>query len=154
MIILGTWIPEDSANPHMEICHAFVYRWLIGRGRMAIAPTVDPMTGPFNGGAMGPVLWPHGVARRAVRAGGVNAVRAGDIIGFFDTAGALAHSMIAETPTTWVGANNQGCFGTGTGRTRIQNVYTNANPPLGWTDGAGNRFTTMGGPVTVFCRTP
>ena len=89
-----------------------------------------------------------------VRVNGVNQVSAGDIVGFFDANGALAHSMIAETATDWVGANNHGCFGTGTGRTRIANVYDNANPPLGWNDDQGSQFNTMGGAVDVVFRTP
>lgn len=151
MIVLGTWVPDDSANPHMEICHAFVYRWLIGRGNMVASPHSDPMTGPFNGEAMKPVLWAN--TGQPARVGGVNQVAPGDIVGFFDNAGGLVHSMIAETATQWVGANNQGCFGTGTGRTTVPDAYAN-NPPLGWTDALGNTFNTMGGPVTVNYRTP
>jgi hypothetical protein len=56
MMLLGTWVPDDAANPHAEICHAFVYRWLIGRGRMLASPNSDPMNGPFNGAVMGPIL--------------------------------------------------------------------------------------------------
>ncbi|WP_270937955.1 hypothetical protein [Falsiroseomonas oryzae] len=152
MILLNTWVPEDAANPHMEICHAFVYRWLIGRGRMLAHATSDPMTGPFNGQVMRPILWPNG--GQPVRVAGVNRVSAGDIVGFFAANGDLVHSMVAETPTQWVGANNQGCFGTGTGRTTVPNVYGVRPPVLGWLNLNDNTFQTMGGPVTVVYRTP
>jgi hypothetical protein len=87
---------------------------------------------------------------------GVNAVQAGDIVGFFD-AGGLVHSMVAETATQWVGANNQGCFGTGTGRTTVPAVYTVVPAPgfpLGWINLNDNQFQTMGGIATAFYRTP
>lgn len=155
MILLGTWVPENASNPHAEICHAFVYRWLIGRGRMLPHIASDPMGGPFNGAVMGPVLWPGGAAIGApVRVAGANAVAAGDIIGFFDANGGLVHSMVAETPVQWVGANNHGCFGTGTARTTIANVYAVMNPPIGWMNMNDNTFQTMGGPVTAHFRTP
>lgn len=155
MILLGTWVP-DTGHPHAEICHAFVYRWLIGRGILHPAPITDPdpVNGPFNGAAMQPILWPPGIARQAVRVAGINRVSTGDIIGFFDAYGALAHSMVAETPTQWVGANNQGCFGTGTGRTTVANVYTVRSPPVGWTDNNSNKLNSMGGAVYAYYRTP
>ena len=56
MMLLDTWVPDDSAAPHMEICHAFVYRWLIGRGRMVANAASDPMTGPFNGAVIASTL--------------------------------------------------------------------------------------------------
>lgn len=158
MILLGTWVPENAIAPHAEICHAFVYRWLIGRGRMVAQLGSDPMDGPFNGVAMSPILWPAGpAAGTAVRTAGVNAVAAGDIIGFFDNLGGLIHSMVAETPVQWVGANNQGCFGTGTARTTVPNVYAvmvAPGMPIGFNNVNDNTLHTMGGAVTAVFRTP
>jgi hypothetical protein len=154
-MLLDTWVPDDSANPHAEICHAFVYRWLIGRQKMSPDARSDPMTGPFNGAVMKPILWPTG--GQPVRVSGVNPVKSGDIVGFFAENGDLVHSMVAEGPTQWVSANNNGCFGTGTGRTTICNVYSQrceANLKLGWLDENGNLFKTMGGNCTVVFRTP
>src|SRR5262245_56339135 len=95
---------------------------------------VNKQTGPFNGRVMKPILWPQG--GQPVRVSGVNKVNAGDIIGFFDEQnGDLVHSMVAETPTQWVGANNTGCFGVPTGRTTIPNVYLvmpTPTAPVGW----------------------
>jgi hypothetical protein len=155
MMLPGTRVPEDAANPHAEICHAFVYRWLMGRQLMSPAEKPDPIDGPFNGTVMKPILWPEG--GKPVRVAGVNKVNPGDIVGFFDGNGALVHSMVAKTPTQWVGANNQGCFGTGTARTTIDNVYLKMKThdfPIGWADNIGNRFITMGGECTVVFRTP
>jgi len=132
MMLLYTWVPEDAANPHAEICHAFVYRWLIGCKLFSPTENTDPIDGPFNG-TMKPILWPEG--GKPVRVAGVNKVNAGDIVGFFDGNGAFVHSMVAETPTQWVGANNQGCFGTGTARTTIDNVCLKMKThdfPIGW----------------------
>jgi hypothetical protein len=152
MIVLGTWVPEDS-KPHMEICHAFVYRWLIGRGRIVVEKESDPVSGPFGGDVMKPILFPtNGLP---VRTGGVNHVKAGDIVGFFDDNDALIHSMIAETETRWVGANNHGCFGTGTGRSTIADAYAVRHPPgpMGWVDNTSHRFKSMGGVILRARRT-
>jgi hypothetical protein len=155
MMLLDTWVPDDSAKPHAEICHAFVYRWLIGRQKMSPDARSDPVTGPFNGAVMNPILWPAG--GQPVRVAGVNQVKAGDIVGFFAANGDLVHSMVAETPTQWVGANNTGCFGVPTGRRTICNIYHQRFEPkdkLGWLDEDGNLFKTTGGDCTVVCRTP
>jgi hypothetical protein len=81
MMLLDTRVPDDSANPHAEICHAFVYRWLIGRKKILPDARSDPMTRPFNGVVMKPILWPAG--GHPVRVSSVNQVNAGDIVGFF-----------------------------------------------------------------------
>jgi hypothetical protein len=150
-IVCGTAVP-DHPNPHAEICHGFAYNWLIARGRLQAQPGIHATGGPFHAGAMQPVLW--AAPKQPVRVAGVNRVSAGDLIGFFDARGALVHTMIAETPTTWVGANNQGCFGTGTGRTTIANIYSRRAPPVGWADGNSNKVQSMGGPVYAYFRTP
>jgi hypothetical protein len=156
-MLLDTWVPDDSAKPDAEICHAFVYRWLIGRKKILPVEGVDPMTGPFNGTVMKPILWPEGEGVLPVRQAGINQVRPGDIIGFFDKNLALVHSMVAEAEEDWVGANNTGCFGTRTGRTKISNVYLKMRTndyPIGWVDTNGNKFIAMGGECTVVYRTP
>ncbi len=101
---------------------------------------------------MQPVLWSQ--PKQPARVAGVNRVGPGDIIGFFDAGGVLIHTMIAETATTWVGSNNQGCFGPGTGRTTIQNVYAVRSPPVGWMDANSNKLQSIGGPVYAYFRTP
>jgi hypothetical protein len=151
-------VPDYDDNPHMEICHAFVYRWLLNSQKTLpeLPGGVNKQTGPFNGRVMKPILWPQG--GQPARVAGVNKVNAGDIVGFFDEQnGDLVHSMVAETPTQWVGANNTGCFGVPTGRTTIPNVYLvmpTPTAPLGWADNNGNLFNTMGGQCIVVFRTP
>ena len=154
--VLGTYVP-DHGNPHAEICHSFVYRWLIARG-LITGNYADPLT-ELNGVTALPLVWPaHGAPARA---GGAIQVNAGDIVGFWNGPN-LVHSMVAVTSTSWFGANNQGCFGTGTGRTLIANVNGGfpgaliANPLLrmGWV-GNGNQWRSMGGTLlTVTYRTP
>lgn len=149
-IVLGTWVPTINQNPYAEICHAFVYRWLIARGSLLPDARASQVIGPFDGVTMGPILWPGGSGiGTPVRVGGINAAAAGDIIGFFDGTGGLVHSMVAETAVQWVGANNAGCFGTATNRTTIPNAYNRMNPPLGWMNVNNNSFQSMGGALTV-----
>jgi hypothetical protein len=115
------------------------------------------MTGPFNGEVMKPILWPEGKGALPVRQAGINQVRPGDIVGFFTQKLALVHSMVAATAEDWVGANNTGCFGVETGRTKISNVYLKIltpDYPIGWIDNNGNKFKTMGGECIVVYRTP
>lgn len=157
MIVLGTNVPEVS-NPHAEICHTFVYRFLIARG-IYKGSYPDPKTelNDITGAAL---LWP--VMGAPARTGGaLRIVLPGDIIGFFD-GDHLVHSMVAITFNSWVGANNAGCFGTGTGRTIINDVnggfagalIPNESLRMGWV-GTGNQWRTMGGKiVNVFYRTP
>jgi hypothetical protein len=155
MMLLGTLVPEYDDKPHMEICHAFVYRWLIHSQKMLEDARCNPKTGPFNGAVMKPILWPEG--GQPVRVSGVNKVKAGDIVGFFAENGDLVHSMVAEEPAQWVGANNTSCFGVPTGRRTICNIYHQRWEPkdkLGWLDEDGNLFKPMGGNCTVVFRTP
>ncbi len=155
-MVLGTYVP-DHATPHAEICHSFVYRWLIARGFIT-GNYPDPLV-ELNTQTAPPILWPvHGAAARTL--GNIH-VQAGDIVGFWNGA-TLVHSMVAITPTSWYGANNQGCFGVGTGRVQIANVnggFPGSQIPnpllrLGWV-GNGNQWRAMGPVVlTVTYRTP
>jgi hypothetical protein len=151
MIVCATFVPPHP-HPHAEICHGFVYSWLIARGRLNPQPNIHSTGGPFQPTVMQPILW--GQPKQPARVAGINRVSAGDIVGFFDATGTLVHTMIAETATTWVGSNNQGCFGTGTGRGSIQNVYAVRSPPVGWVDSNSNKLQSMGGPVYAYFRTP
>lgn len=157
MIVLGTNVPEVN-NPHSEICHTFVYRYLIAKGIYKGAyPNPKSELNDNTGAAL---LWPFkGLPARS--GGALRIVLPGDIIGFFD-GNRLVHSMVAITFNSWVGANNAGCFGTGTARTIIDNVnhgfpgslIPNESLRLGWV-GTGNQWRTMGGKlVDVFYRTP
>ena len=50
-------------------------------------------------------------------------LRAGDIVAMYLVVGgtpSLGHSLIAETPTVWVSANNAGTLGVGTRRSQIE----------------------------------
>jgi hypothetical protein len=152
VIVCGTNVPEHP-YPHSEICHGFVYNWLIARGLLERVEGINDFGGPFHSGTMQQVLWGN-MPKYPVRVGGVNRVQRGDIVGFFDAGRVLIHSMIAETATTWVGSNNHGCFGTGTGRTTIENVYAVRAPPLGWVDRNSNKLQSMGGDVYAHFRTP
>jgi hypothetical protein len=146
-MVLGTWVPDLGRSPHHEICHTFVYRWLIGRG-LITGNYPDPLQ-ELNGDTALPILWPS--PGGPARVNGNITVLPGQIIGFWQ-GHRLVHSMVAETPTAWVGANNAGCFGVTTGRTRIANVNGGfpgaliANPALraGWV-GNGNQWRTAGG---------
>ncbi len=138
-MVLGTYVP-DHATPHAEICHSFVYRWFIACG-LITGNYPDPLV-ELNTHTAPPILCAvHGAA---VRPNANIHVQAGDIVGF------------------WNGANNQGCFGVGTGRVQVANVNGGfpgnqiANPllRLGWV-GNGNQWRSMGGTVlTVTYRTP
>jgi len=135
--LLGTYVPPGEGQ--MEICHAFSYRWLVASGRLPIHDDPSPSTGPFNGGAMRPILFPYPRPYYApVRVGGVLQVQAGDVIGFFDPQPAnpapLAHSLVARDATHWYGANNLGCFGNSLGRSEVDlNHYQGR-----WLDQAGH----------------
>jgi hypothetical protein len=101
----GTYVP-NHANPHSEVCHSFVYRWLIARGRIT-GNYPDPLQ-ELNGFSGKRLLFtPPGMPARS---GGIIQAHPGDIVGFWDGP-ALVHSMVVVTPTSWSGANNSGCFG-------------------------------------------
>lgn len=116
-IVLGTWVPDPGINPGNEICHDFVYRWLIASGRITgkypdPLKTLSPMVARQ-------LLFP--LAGRPARANGIIKVTPGSIIGFWEGP-CLMHSMIAVSPTSWIGANNTGCFGTSGGRIQVNNI--------------------------------
>ena len=155
-MVLGTYIP-NHATPHAEICHTFVYRWLIAMG-IFTGNYPDPLQ-ELNGVTAKPLLWPS--PGGSARTNGVINVRIRNIVGFWQGQN-LVHSMIAVTPTSWFGANNQGCFGVGTGRIQILNVnggFPGALIPnlalrMGWV-GNGNQWRVMGGQIlTVTHRLP
>ncbi len=134
--VLGTFIPKQVLTPNLEICHTFVYRWLVARGRIT-GNYPNPLNQMMQVQAQ-QILFP--IKGQPARAGGVIQVTAGTIVGFWDFGGNLQHSMIAETPTTWIGTNNTGCFAVGGGRISIPNVdqiVQGNNSPVGWV-GAGN----------------
>jgi hypothetical protein len=142
--LLGVYVPEGEG--HVEICHAFAYRWFIAAGRMNENPNLPAVGGAYNANTVPPVLYPLGYAGYpAVRVGGAMQLQAGDVVAMFSGvpgAPALGHSLIAETATTWFSANNAGTFGVGTGRSRIdttQNFGVFAGHQVGWVD-AGNQW--------------
>ena len=151
--VAGTYVP-NHAYPHSEICHSFVYRWLIARGRIT-GNYPDPLP-ELNGISGKRILFtPPGMPART---GGIIQALPGNIIGFWDGM-TLVHSMVVITPNSWFGANNAGCFGVGTGRTRIMDVnggfpgamIRNANMRLGWV-GNNNQWRAMAGTLRVTCR--
>ncbi len=126
--ILATYVPPGEG--HAEICHGFTYRWLVAKGKLPLRVAATGIVS-FGAVASEAVLFPAGVAGYpSARTGGALQVQTGDLIGMF-TGQALSHSLIAETPTSWFSANNAGCFGTTTGRTRVD--LTQAFPfGAGW----------------------
>jgi hypothetical protein len=135
----GIYVPQ--ANP-MEICHGFTFRWAVAAGRLPPNPAMTGL-GNHGGAVMGPVLFPLGAAAYpAARVGGALQVQAGDIIGMFDAALQLGHSLIAESPNLWFSANNVGAFGGNVGRSRVDvnaayGIY--GGQQCGWI-GAGNQW--------------
>jgi hypothetical protein len=118
----------------------------------------DPLI-ELNGSTAKPLMWSF--PGNPARTNGIIHVRPGHIVGFWNGHD-LTHSMIAVTPTSWIGANNTGCFGVSTGRLQIPDVNnlpaneTIRNPELklGWV-GNGNEWRAMGGNIlTVTHRLP
>ena len=152
-MLMGTYVPPGEGQ--MEICHAFSYRWLVASGHLPGDGNPSPTTGPFNGGAMRPILFPFPRPYYPpVRVGGVLQVQAGDVIGFFDPQPAnpapLAHSLVAKDATHWYGANNLGCFGNALGRAEMDMNHYQGR----WLDEAGhpddrNRWQTPTGASLV-----
>ena len=123
-LLLGVYVPEGEG--HVEICHAFAYRWFIAAGRMEENPALPAVGGAYNAATVPPAAYPLGVAGYpAARVGGVIALQPGDLISMWTVPGpmggaaSLGHSLIAQTSTTWFSANNAGTFGVGTGRSII-----------------------------------
>ena len=157
-MVLGTWVPDVAGHPlDHEVCHSFVYRWLIGRGIFR-GNYPDPLTELDNLSGR-QLLWP--TPGGAARHNGVIQVRAGHIVGFWDGPN-LTHSMIAITATSWIGTRNQTTFGVQPGRQVIANVnggfpgalIPNPHLRMGWV-GNGNQWRVMGGAIaTVTHRLP
>jgi hypothetical protein len=115
--VFGTHIP-DHHSPQTEICHSFVYRWLIASG-VFTGNYPDPLV-EYNGIQAKSLLWQF--TGNPARINDVIQVRPGDIVGFWDGPW-LMHSMIAITSTSWIGSNNGGCFSDNRiGRIEIQNI--------------------------------
>lgn len=126
--VLGVYVP--LAEGGVEICHGFAYRWRIAAGRMTESANVKASGSPkrkqfsFNGDNMVSVLYPNGInTYPPARANGGMLVQAGDMVGMYQevlpNVYALGHSLIAQTPTRWIAANNAGTFGSGTDRTSV-----------------------------------
>lgn len=153
--LLGIYVPEGEG--HVEICHAFAYRWAIAAGKMPESPALPARrsSGSYNAANVTPVLYPAGyTGYPPVRAGGVLQTQPGDIIAMFDNPNPpqqmkLGHSLIAETASIWFSANNAGTFGVGTGRTRINTAGpfpVIAGNQVGWV-GAGNQWLRPDGQI-------
>jgi hypothetical protein len=146
--------PEDLN----EKCHDFVYRWLVKdrkiTGNYPPPPLEEQRVLAYFG--IGP-------NDQAARADGHITVQAGDIVAFWEEKKktSLEHTMIAEAPTEWVGANNVGCFGAAPGRQRIPQAWVMAEAQgpepfpgeFGWA-GAGNRWYTPTGGKLLVTRRP
>lgn len=154
--VLGVYVP--LAEGGVEICHGFAYRWRIAAGVMAEAANVKASGSPkrkqfsFNGDNMVNVLYPNGInTYPPARANGVMQVQPRDLIGMYQETApnvfSLGHSLIAETPTRWMAANNAGTFGSGTDRTSVetaapQPAFGSHQP--GWV-GNGNTWKRIDG---------
>ena len=164
--VLGTQIP-DAPVPHVEICHTFVYRWLIASGIYSgnYSPSFpNPQECELNGATAKPLLFPviSGHDARRIHPtppwvktkpryylNGVKVER-GSIVGFWNGAN-LSHSMIAITPSSWIGVNNQGCFGVGMGRKTVNDVphFSVRTHRCGWLDSGNVWMTPFNQQLTV-----
>jgi hypothetical protein len=135
-MVLGIHVPELGHNPQGEVCHSFVYRYLVARGNIKGATLAqhDPMQNLMTRDAN--FLYSAGGALPA-RQNGVMQPTPGSIVIFRDSNNVLMHSMIAINANTWIGANNTTCFGVLGGRITFNNVGTilfSLNPRQnGWT---------------------
>ncbi len=149
-IFLDTYVPELGMSPGSEICHSFVFRWLIANGNFT-GDYPDPLENVSSIDAERLFFPDMGYAART---GGEIQVNAGSVIGFWDYGGNLQHSMIAKTPTSWFGANNTGCFGVPGGRQQIDDVdevVHGQQNHFGWT-GDDNEWQGMYQGLTVTYR--
>ena len=155
-LIHGTNVPD--ANNNMEICHAFVYRWLIASRQITGNPRDPDLV--INGDIARPIMWaPPGLPARI---NGFVVVMPMMIVGFWEQF-TLTHSMIAITSTSWHGANNTTCFGTvSAGRVLIPDIddsTTFAAPgltqPIGWLNDDDNQWRRADGSIVrVTCKAP
>jgi hypothetical protein len=143
----------------VETCHQFVFRWCVAKGYIAMANPANPAM-PGSPQMFRQVLFT--IKGAPARVGSAMMVRTGMILGFWNGAD-LMHSMIALSPTKWIGANNVGCFGTSGRLTRqsIKNIHRIVIPPpypppngsLGWW-GDGNDWLSPYGVLQVTCKYP
>lgn len=157
-LIHGTNVPD--ANHNMEMCHAFVYRWLVASRQITGNPRDPDLV--VNGDIARPIMWaPPGLPARI---NGFIVVMPMMIVGFWQGF-TLWHSMIAITSTSWYGTNNTGCFGTASdGRFLIPNVDDSTtfvgpaldlNQPPGWVNADDNQWRRADGTIVrVTCKAP
>ncbi|MFC4161245.1 hypothetical protein [Chitinimonas lacunae] len=153
-LVAGVQVPGASLGAR-EICHDFAYRYIATRNGL-------PLGNEGLGQRALAVLWnnqPRG--GQPARVNGEIRTRSGDLISFWDERGQLQHSLIAEGPDTWFGANNTGCFAVQGGRTRIDRVSARIHGEAGHEDnnvcgwvGTGNqwRHAMSGAIMTVTFR--
>ena len=116
--VLGIHVPELGGNPLGEVCHSFVYRYLIAKGNITGNLKHDPLQNLMTVDAE----FLYGMGGALARQAGNMKSPPGKIIVFRDVGNRLQHSMIAIDANTWIGANNTGCFGVPGGRQTISNV--------------------------------
>jgi hypothetical protein len=153
----GTQVP-DSPFGNMEVCHTFVYRWLVASRQITGSPRDAQLVN--NGDIARPIMWvPRGLPARV---NGLVVVMPMMIIGFWDGP-TLTHSMIAVTSTSWYGTNNTNTFGTATaGRVLIPNVndsttyaHVQGAQPAGWANEDDEQWRRADGSfVRVTCKPP
>ena len=139
MDVLGVHVPELGHNPTAEVCHSFVYRYLIAKGNITGKLRHDPLLNLMTVDAE----FLYGNGGQPARTGRQMRAPVGSIIVFRDVGNRLQHSMIAINSNCWIGANNTGCFGVAGGRQTIVNVnsklYSDAPKSFGW-NGDDNLF--------------
>ncbi len=142
--VIGVHVPELGDNPLGEICHSFVYRYLVAKGNIKGQKIKDhdPMRNLMTVDAE--FLYNANGEGLPARVGGIMQPTMGSIIVFKDTGNRLQHSMIAIDNDTWIGANNTTCFGVAGGRQTIAGVgailRTQTPAKFGWVNDGGNRW--------------
>lgn len=121
-MVLGVHIPELGNNPIGEVCHSFVYRYLVAKGNIGNIRIWlnDPMQNLMTIDA----TFLYGLGGLPARQNGAMRPSPGSIVVFRDSNNILMHSMIAIDANTWIGANNTTCFGVLGGRKTFNNVGT------------------------------
>jgi hypothetical protein len=121
-MVLGIHVPELGHNPTGEVCHSFVYRYLVARGNIGrnMVALHDPMQNLMTRDA----TFLYGPGGLPARQNNAMQPTPGSIVVFRDSNNVLMHSMIAIDANTWIGANNSTCFGVGGGRMTFNNVGT------------------------------
>jgi hypothetical protein len=148
--VLGVHVPELGDIPLAEVCHSFVYRYLIAKGNITGKLRHDPLSNLMTVDAE----FLYGTGGEPARRRGRMRPTPGSIVVFRDVGNRLQHSMIAIDAETWIGANNTGCFGVPQGRTTLRNVgsimYSLAPRQNGWT-GNDNSFNLGSVGVLTVC---